>query len=374
MGEEKKEKIKYTKQYSYNPDPGEDFYLITDDKQMETIKEYLLASIKQFKRTVSPNTGEVTGNHYHVEIKIPGKSLQKALKGSRYLYDRKFSGSMSMDEYNKHQAMYDDFQGAPSRLIEDTIKPLHNKKIYSSFWGQLFYTKKQRDTIIKILTIINNTFINNIFLGLTLSRYWENTLVFNYKFYTDGIYNIHMKGLHKLWKKNNLEQNKIGLLGRLKDELYKTKEDLLSDLKETGFTEEEIKVINATIVFNIDREPYIDKKVSLEDPQNGFMWLGNLHNSACKEKIKVESGKFGNKSGHNIEISNIKDCIWMSLAEYNFYIFEDVIERIFDKYKKFYISITFTKYEDKLTQVKPGEYTQPLYTWNMNKLWEITKV
>lgn len=367
MGEENKEKIKYTKQYSYNPDPGEEFYLITDDKQIETIKECLLASIKQFKRTVSPKTGKATGNHYHVEIKTPGKSLQKALKGSRYLYDRKFSGALTMDKAKIYHEMYSDIQRTPSRWIEDIIKSLKNgKKIYSSLFGQLFYTKKQRDTIINILSIINYT------LGINLSKYWEYTLIFNYKFYIDGIYDIHMKRLHKLWKEHNLDQNKMGLLGRVKDELYKTKEDLLSDLKETGFTEEEIKAIKATIVFNIDRDPYINKKVSLEDPQNGFIWLGNLHNSASKEKIEVENGKFGNKSGRNIEISNIKDCIWMSLAECNFYIFEDVIERIFDKYNKFYISITFSKYEDKPTQVKPGHYTQPLYSWNMDKLWDIT--
>jgi len=59
---------------------------------------------------------------------------------------------------------------AHSRFIEDIIRPLQNKKIYSSFFGQLFYIKDHRSAIIRILTAIEHI------LGIYFSTFWEYTL------------------------------------------------------------------------------------------------------------------------------------------------------------------------------------------------------
>ena len=355
MDEAKKETIKRINYCSYNPEVNEGFYLITEYEQVEIINKFLLEDIIEFKRTGKPGYPE-TGHSYHVDIRTPGKSLQKALKGSRYLHDSKFSGSMTMDEYKKYEDTYLNFQAAPSKFIEDIIKPLHNKKVYSSFLGQLLYTKKQRDKIINFLITINNIF------GINLSKYWEYTLVFNFKFYTDK---YNRRNLERQWKEHNLSQNKKGLLGTVKDELYKIKEDLILDLKEQGFTEEEIKVIDSCSVFNIDRSPYTEKQVSLEDPENYYTRFGTLFNSLSRKKIKVNT--FGNKT---IEKSNVKDCLYGYLTEENFYIYTDAIYRILKKCNKFYISICFNKYEE----MPKREGHWPGYVWSLDKLWEYVKV
>jgi len=170
-----------------------------------------------------------------------------------------------------------------------------------------------------------------------------------------------------LQTKYNIDLNKIGLLGRIKDKEYKKEEDFLRDLKKLGFTDDESNNIKKSCLMTHDTAPYEEKKVILEDKKS-CTHLGSLYNSLSIKKIKIEQTDF--------EKSNIMDLFSGYITKHNLYIFEDVIYRILKKFSKFYICASYHKFEDIDYKKLQGEYSfgwpivWPAYILNLQLLFD----